>query len=409
MCATALPNPNPATEVNPAPKRARFSETDEISTKPSAPSSAAKDRVTSALASLLLPQTKQLAEFHCAKINTLHAKVVRQQKTLTTLAIEDFIPRSARFGFELTASQLTARHPVFTTLATKAKERIAEFQIEMKEFIVSVAELELSNLKKEYAATILRAVVVYATAFILAKTGSPAKESKLAVYVTYAFSTVVLKYAKELNNDEMTSIYTTVSNFTAPKWDDVHILTNPATTTLLEFCNECRSLFVMPQEAFTKAEKANLITLALHKLTSTSINMQVSEETTAAMELEPSVAPAQLASLIDASVKKATTELRAKIAKLESKTIPKPKNSTGGAGRASEKKKSPEKKKTTLATVKPKKKPTKNRPHAADPKADDAASVTPAPNTKSGASSHGRNKSGAKKQQSSKDGRNYRK
>ena len=276
-----------ATELIPAPKRARASDTSKISTKSarasdtskistksSAPSAAAKDRVASALASLL-PQTKQLAEFHCAKINTLHSKCVRQTKRLATLAIKDFVPRSARISFELTASQLTSGHPEFIKLATKAKQLIADFQVELKATIVAAAELELSALKKECASAVLKAVVAHATIFILMKTGAPAKESDLALYATHAFSDVVLKFTNELSADEVTLIYTTASGFAAPNFTSAKPLTLPATVTLKEFLNQCKGLFVVPQEAFDAAEKTNALNLAAQQLTNMAISTQV--------------------------------------------------------------------------------------------------------------------------------------
>jgi hypothetical protein len=360
---------------NPAPKRVRIT-TDEATTTPSVtPSSAAHDRVVSAIVSLPDP-IKQLAEHWCAKINTAHAKHQRQTKNLTKISADpEFIPRSARVKFELTGSKLATGQDEFKALVTDAKKLVSDFQTGMKKVIVKAAEVECSLLNKERSDTIISAVVQFTEAFLLAKTGKPATPKDLIYLCTAAFGKV-RPYLDALTCDTVSHqlIAETIKEdpnlvFTDEAPCFLHVSPVPVT----EFTNFCEQLFVAPLQAYDKTVKDLDVNATVKDLIELRIRGTATSTTAMALDDEPTMTSAQVESLIQASIKKQTEPLRSKIKELESKSSSSAKNQPRGAkGRASLKKKSPPT--TTTSGAAPK-------PAAAAQKAAAAANATPANNT----------------------------
>lgn len=338
--------------LRPALKRARIaaSEAPTLSTA----SSAARDRVASAIASLPL-HTKQLAEFWCTKVNTSQTKVKRQTKTLSTLtATPEFIPRSARVSFELTGSRLVTGQAEFTALAAATTELVSTFQTELKAHIVAVANLELTALKKELATVVVTAVVTFATVYLLSTTGKPAIADDLCLYVTQALRTVVRLSVLTLTDPERAALFTELSGFTVPpNMGTVAAVDHTANAPLQQFLSHCKALFVDPSTAYDAAEEANALALAAHNFTTLTIGGTTTAAAAAALDDEPTITSAQMESLVNASVKKATATLRSQLQKELASKPPAKNNVRGAVDRASLKKKSTKKKAPPTTTAAP--------------------------------------------------------
>ena len=91
----------------------------------------------------------------------------QQQNTATKLADDDFLPRSARFGFELKGSESVMETESFQKLASTTAEKIKKLQDELKKAMQSTIQLEIAATQKEINNTFLQAVNELGSIFYL--------------------------------------------------------------------------------------------------------------------------------------------------------------------------------------------------------------------------------------------------
>jgi hypothetical protein len=112
------------------------------------PSSAARDYLSTSL--LSLPKSiRTIAQRHGTKFNKLLTQIQQRASTKATFADDDFIPRSAKLQFSLTASPKVMETPEFKTLAENTTNLLSSFQKELKKMVLSTVELEMKDLKNE--------------------------------------------------------------------------------------------------------------------------------------------------------------------------------------------------------------------------------------------------------------------
>ena len=315
-CSTLQPyqpyqtqNMSSATDLNNSgSKRVRLTK-DAPPAPSTAPSSAAADRVVSAIASLP-SSTKQFAEHWCKKINTLHAKLQRQTKTLATLtANPNFIPRSARINFQLTGSQLATEHADFKAQVDATKELVAKFQLDLKEHIVAAAKVELGLSQKEKQTATTAAIIAFGKIYLLATPGSPVTPSLLSIYVHQIFTKSIFKNnLLPVTDPTIHSLFTELSEFATFETvtqQDFEALTQSEGTRFNTFKTHCYELFVAPCTAYDEAEHRNTVTQSVTNYAEFTIGNTTTAATAMAIDTEPTVPAAQLTSLINAAVKDA--------------------------------------------------------------------------------------------------------
>jgi hypothetical protein len=305
-----------STDVNPsASKRSRVGTDTGTTASTSAPTKAAKDRITSSVVSLK-HHTKEIAIFWANKILSLHIKLVRQQNTLTTLAKPEFIPRSARIGFELTGSALVTGQPDFTALVATTQQTILQFQDDLKKSIVAAATIELAALTRAKAIATFHGVVLFTQTILWSASGSQPTPEVLFRHSVFNMSEVLRPPLTSLTVEEYCDLFTTVTGYTIPPnilpFTNENFTSGQQPTALI-----CRSLFVLPSIVFDTVTQENALSLVIQEFTSLHTTENATTATVAVMDSEASVQPAQLQTLISAAVKKETANFRATIKRLE--------------------------------------------------------------------------------------------
>ena len=137
----------------PPSKRARTNDTmDEQEPEPTArpvtPAASGLELVSEAAKSL--PTSVQDFLFETAKrFNRLQNKKRHQLQNKARFEQEDFVPRSARIGFELKASEIVMETDDFKTLSQDTKTAVETLQETIKENIASVISLEIQAIEEE--------------------------------------------------------------------------------------------------------------------------------------------------------------------------------------------------------------------------------------------------------------------
>jgi hypothetical protein len=362
----------------PTKKRVRFDETPEpVATTPS---SAARDFLSSSL--LSLPKSiRTIAQRHGTKFNKLLSQI--QQRTLTkvTFASDDFIPRSAKLQFSLTASPKVMESPEFKTLADETVNLLATFQKELKNKISSTVDLEIKDLKNEVDRNLCIAVHDLAVVCLVNNNPKdlqpPARKltllilekqhSTLLQHTSMTVNTVFVKYKEFL--EDPSEVYTFGSISEAEK--------AALAVPLVDLTKLCNILFVegwnKRMAVFHERQKE----LALQKAATLILLDKPTSEAAMILDTEQTVDMKTLGELIDRKVAEKTKSLTTTIGRLQQETRRQPKGQRE-AQQASTKKKSskaqlPKKKnertsptKDTKEKEKEKKKKQKQRQNAAD-------------------------------------------
>ena len=101
------------------------------------------------------------------RYNKLKMKEQQQQNTATKLADEDFLPRSARFGFKLKGSESVMETEAFQKLASTTAEKIKTLQDNLKTAMQSMIKLEIEATQKEINKLFLQTINKLGSIFYL--------------------------------------------------------------------------------------------------------------------------------------------------------------------------------------------------------------------------------------------------
>ena len=144
------------------PKRARTNDTTEEqepepTANPVTPAASGLALVSEAAKSL--PTSVQDFLFETAKrFNLLQNRKRQQLQNKARFEQDDFVPRSARIGFELKASESVTETEDFKTLSSDTKAAVEELQATIKKNIASVITLEIQAIEDELITVFFNAV-----------------------------------------------------------------------------------------------------------------------------------------------------------------------------------------------------------------------------------------------------------
>ena len=153
----------------PPQKRTRFSdqEADTESTPPRPPPSvAARNYVTASVRSLPDSVQKYIVALSTS-YHKLKNKERQQNKNLARFDNEDFIPRSARIGFELKGSESVMETEQFKTLATSTTTEVQKLQATLRTNMSKALKLEIAHTEALILKTFFKGVKELGSIFYL--------------------------------------------------------------------------------------------------------------------------------------------------------------------------------------------------------------------------------------------------
>ena len=157
------------TTEQPPQKRLRFSN-DETTTESTlqrpTPSVAARTYVSDSVRSLPDSVQKYIISISTT-FHKLKNKERQQQKNLARFDDDDFIPRSARIGFELKGSETVMETEQFKTLATKTADEIKKLQTTLRKSMSSTIKLEIAHTQELILNTFFKGVKELGSLFYL--------------------------------------------------------------------------------------------------------------------------------------------------------------------------------------------------------------------------------------------------
>lgn len=343
--------PTPPHDRNASPKRVRFNdqETTESQTplKPilKGPSAIAREFVTEAVASL--PSSiKSLVIEKSLFYNKLQSTKRQRVKTTNRLREDNFIPRSARINFSITASSRVTEIESFKTLKDETDKYVEEVQNKLKALTIKVSEMEEEDITKQIQDCFFESLEMFAslgyyacypnetdnldtasiTRFLLEKYTAP-----ILNHVSLTPDTVLAKYST-YKKDGVTYEKGSTPETTATKFATVVEDTDKVMKIVFQDSWEKQLQF------YDAKEKDDLLAkkIAEFKLAKTSndIDMELEQET----PLDAKT----MQDLIDARVNERTKSLETKLARLQQQTKRAKNNQRGAPGGASTKKKTPQ-------------------------------------------------------------------
>ena len=317
---------------------------------------------------------KQALEVHCASLQPEIATILTKlglerlqllhklaHKTTQVSKIEDdpeFIPRSARIQFALSASKSVEEDAEYKRLKDETSELVTNFQAALKTKILAVAKLEVSHLKTKLRTEFARSFRLAIDACLICENTTPQLSTDQIANTLLNEHTDQLLTHLELSLDEFRTIYTRTHTLTIlPTPIALRIperaLTNtarnqnqnlPPQATLLAITKIFRTIdstLLSPWSTYLDVKKRNDVSLRLKKLSDTHFTTSATDEASMIIDSEPSADPQLIKDLIQKQVTTATKALQSEIKSLRSQlpTHKAPKNSQRGSSRASNKNK----------------------------------------------------------------------
>ena len=364
----------------PKKRRIRFNET----TEPVKPTANAFDDFLSSSFESLPATSKTRAIMYCKKLNSLCNQQRAKQKVVDKFT-SDFVPRSAKVGFTLTASKRVEETEEFKTHSEEVKTAINEFQQKMANYAKIVANKELELLKEDmchlffdclYDMSMLTLIQIDSK-----RENQPVRalclrileehHDKLMEYLEMTDADMFRKYQEHFNE----------ANTHAPGSLDSTI-TVSITDTINPTAEVIRLIFVEFWNKITNKHKDQEMQLAMDLFIKERSTSKATAETAMEIEKEPTVSSETMNKLIEEAVQKQTKELRTKVNTLQNRMSSKNSRGASPARASSKKKNAASKKKETSnkSNNNSKKKPRKNTPtrQSRSNSADDASSVSSA-------------------------------
>lgn len=269
-----------------------------------------------------------------------------KEKAIRRLVDDDnFIPRSARFNFSLNVSKRTETMPAYIALRNRAKEIVDQCGRDLKQLIISAANLELSSITtdiEQHLAKSIRVItqsqnIISATNkncdeevsqllhhyFQIVTTNLPPTTTKESFYETY-------RLTHNLTTFPVTTGTQTGTQTTDTDHSDSIILTQmsqlrrqtnttiptPIPENITTLINIIKATLITAWQRYLEQQQRNKIALELKKLTTAYFTEQATEQAVLDVDKEPPADKQELKALIRQETKAETTSLEKKIDQL---------------------------------------------------------------------------------------------
>jgi hypothetical protein len=228
-----------------------------------------------------------------------------KEKSHRKLSLATTIPTSARFGFKLLASTSVRETAAFRALDTTCSDYISEVQLQLKGYIVQVADLQLVAITTEKLNLLISSITDFAKGYCRVYHGMQPTNAILFSYVYHTIQQL------SKNTDVLCGMLlpatdynpliirctgynpSTPTSFDAPLASDV---------VFPKFIVDCTAILLGPCVQYDASEARQRLTLVIKSLEVLRVKEKVTAATFDLLESEPSTTPALLANLVDDSV-----------------------------------------------------------------------------------------------------------
>ncbi|KAL7569831.1 hypothetical protein ACA910_008842 [Epithemia clementina (nom. ined.)] len=331
------------TPAQPRRKRVRIDDEVTVITPKKAtedtPSIAARNLVKSAVASHQEPiQVFLLAT--SKEYNALKSKHRQQESSLAKLKEDNFVPRSARVHFELTAPDRVKETTDFKKHKTNVEKALAAYQKECKKSILGTAELLNDFIKKDVSALLLKTILNLCHLVLVAQ--NPDKKNpeyhRLAYYmVQHCIDAVIFTYTwttktdiqDAIKEDDNVNDQMDTEDATIPATQDnnaIETIWTYSTTTVTYYetlrpivCSLLKTVFVDSWNAQLAVYQKKAVDTALSATAKRIMDTKATEDTAQQVDAEPSIGPKKIKELIENEVKTKTIKLQTELNKLSEK------------------------------------------------------------------------------------------
>ena len=344
--------------TNPA-KRTRFNATAvSPADRATTPMAAAKQSLDVHCESLHPEIATILSKLGLERLQTFHKLSHKSTQVKKIEDDEEFIPRSARINFALSASKPVEQDAEYIRLAEETSDLVTNFQNELKTKILSVAKLEVSTLKTKIKTDFATSLRLATQACLICKKPNP------DLNVNQVVNTLLNKYSNDLlayldtNLHEFRTIFQrthAIASLPAPLiltipngGPDNRNTARPASAlpsqaVLLAISKVYRTLqtiFLTPWSVYLDVQNRNNISLQIKKLSETHFATNSTDAAAMIVDNKAADEPQLIKDLIAKQVTSATKALQSELKTLRSQvTATKPaKNAKRGPSRASNKK-----------------------------------------------------------------------
>ncbi len=278
-----------------------------------APSTMAFNIITAAVESHPAPiQRLSLSIFH--KFSALKNKERQQLLTLSRLAEDTFLPRSARLAFELRASTKVMETPEFTTLTASMADLTLKWKTEAKKAVLTVAQLESKATRAEIVTCAATSALELAKLFLLQR--DPTADLTHAPFlVHYAFEKCGDPLFECMNGIDNAATTVDCRGLLAKlrhifNTDDSTIpsaIQKVIFNTIIgDYTTLLKKLFVENWKSQTTAYKALASECAMDKELKTILDGSATQQAAMAIDVEPTVDPKILRDLIKTQIQSET-------------------------------------------------------------------------------------------------------
>jgi hypothetical protein len=315
---------DPATDQQQRQKRVRLStgsDTDTAVEKPfkgTSPLTKAKFTANIAIASLP-PAIQPLAKHFSAEFLKLRTELGRLLSNKKRLAIEEYIPISARVQFTIGVSDRVKENAAaeFDSMMKRQKLTLEIFQMDLKEYISESVDLEIKVLRSEIGKLFARAVGALSAGTLMGVLNNDTQARTLVLYTIESHHETLFRWTET----SMETFFETLKTATTDA-NPVHV---PGTLNLEDvavvqphyqpFHAALEGIFGMPWDDYEKA----LLENKRHAMVTEFVGLHLKEAATldAAMDLEnEQLTQAVVEDIINARVAKETRELKGDLNRL---------------------------------------------------------------------------------------------
>jgi hypothetical protein len=340
------------TMASPA-KRTRFDATAITpADKAITPMAAARQSLHAHCASLQPEIATILSKLGLERLQTLHKFSHRDTQAKKIEDDDDFIPRSARVNFALSASKLVEQDVEYTRLSDETTAIVTAFQAALKTKIIEVAKLEVSALKTKIGSEFAVSLRLSVQACILCEPSALNLDADQVVNTLLQEYPALLLAYLDLDLGAFRALYKRTHTLLTlpaalplvlPDPIPTHLVTTlPNQATLQVIAKVHRTLettFLTPWSIYLDVQARNAISLQLKKLGDTHFTATATDVAAMAVDSEGAVEPQLIKDLIHTQVTVATRALQSELKALRSQLSIQAKNSQRGPSRASNKNK----------------------------------------------------------------------
>ncbi len=291
-----------------------------------APSTLALNTITTAVESHPAPiQRLSLSIFH--KFSALKNKERQQLLTLSRLAEDTFLPRSARLAFDLRASTQVMETEEFKTLTTSMAELTLEWKTEAKEAVLKVAQLESKALRSEIITCMALSALELGKLFLL-KRDPTADLSHAPALVHYAIGKCGDPLFEHISSVNSAATTVDCRGFLTnlPQILQINGTINPSAIQkvifnlfLTDYTALLKTLFIDSWTSQTKAHKELASERAMAKELKTILDGSATQQAAMAINTELTVDLKILRDLIKTQIQTETQKIHSELNKLNQK------------------------------------------------------------------------------------------